>query len=42
MPLQASLTEGKLILLAKAFYLSRDKNDCFIMAFTVLDLNKCF
>jgi hypothetical protein len=29
MPLQIPLTEGKLIFLAKTFYLTKDKNDYF-------------
>jgi hypothetical protein len=40
--LKALLIEGKLIFLSKAFYVSRDKNDFFILAFLVLDLNKYF
>jgi hypothetical protein len=36
------LTKGKLIFLAKAFYLSRDKDDCFIIEFIVLDLSNKF
>jgi hypothetical protein len=45
-PLQAPLTEGKLIFLAKAFSLSRDKNNYFcwlqMYPFSSLFLGSCF